>query len=98
MRIARILILPVALMGIAFAQPRRECCEKMSTHLGGMHGMMGHGMSCDQMAARLEVRIEDVPGGAVIHVQSRDPAMVDQARTIVHGMMDCMFGKEPPSR
>jgi hypothetical protein len=76
---------------VVFGGERRDdCCEHMATHMGNMHGTMGHGMSCRQMASRLDVRVEEVPGGSVIRVLSKDPAMVDQARTMARMMSSCL--------
>ena len=79
--------------GAALAEPHDDCCEHMATRLGRMNGMMGHGMSCRQMASRLDVRVEEVAGGAAVFVRSKDPMMVDQARSMARMMSDCLANR-----
>ena len=96
MRMVSILVVTGLLLVAAVGERRNDCCEQMSNHMGGMHGMGGHGMSCEQMRSRLDIRIEDVPGGSVIHVLSKDPHMVDQARKMTHMMSGCLVGTDSP--
>src|SRR5262245_41950625 len=96
-RVVQILLVPLAVAGLALAQPHEDCCEHMASRMGNMQGMMGHGMSCRQMASRLDVRVEDAPGGAVIRVMSKDPTMVDQARKMARMMSDCLMDRSPVS-
>jgi hypothetical protein len=98
MRVARFLIISVVVTGAALAQPQDDCCEHMASRTGRMHGMMGHGMSCRQMASRLDVRVEDSAEGAVIVVRSKDPMMVDQARKMARMMSDCVMSRASASR